>query len=148
MSAGYEYKNIRRHSTVKLVIKAAAALIGLVWLLMFLAAALLVVAENGDTASKADLINWCDSDYYERDYAALYDTLTVFDLYDEDFDHYWEAAEGYRMYTEYRQRVISGDGRRAAELLEQLKKLAESPEFTQNENLLTGFYEDALAYKG
>ena len=132
--------SIRKHSTIKLLLKGVSALIALVWLLMLLSSVILVISENGDNASKADLIRWCDGSYYDRDYAGLYDTLTLYDLYDEDFAHYWEAVDRYQAYAKYKQWTQAGDESKAQRAKEQLQKLAVAPKFPQNSTLLKQLY--------
>ena len=86
-----------------MLLKAAGALLLAALLLLLFGAALAAVVES-DEPSQAELRGWCDGHYYDRDFAGLYELLTLYDLYDREvYGLYWEACEGYLSLTAYRQ---------------------------------------------
>lgn len=63
-----------------------------------------IILELGSEGlTKKEGIRYCDYDYYEKKYGELRDTLQLFKLYDEEYDIYWEIADGYKDYIEYYQ---------------------------------------------
>lgn len=125
----------------------AAVLIGLflIYTLLFTVG---FVAE-GDDVSQAELINWCEDDYYNRDFAHLYGTLTLYDLYgSEDFALYWEAVEGCQAFEAYLQwqraaeMGMEGAREKAEESYALLEDLATDPEFPQNARIFEEFLQN------
>ncbi len=134
-----------------LVLKALAVLLAgvlLVEMLIFTVAS--VSGVDGDVTD-AELISWCEEDYYARDFAGLYDTLTLFDLYGEGFDLYREVTGGYIILQEYEQWLraaeqgMDGAPEKAASALARLEALANAPDHGRNASLLQGFLAKAYA---
>ena len=146
--------NIPHHSTVKLAVKGIIGIFAALMLIVMLVTTLGAVADNDYSVDDVDLINWCDGDYYDRDFASLHETLTLYDLYSEDYALYWEAVNGYdalvrcRQWVKAEEQGISGAGEHVQEALNTLKGLAASPQFPRNAGLLAGMYEQALAIAG
>lgn len=144
-------KNNKPANLPWMILKALAALlIGfiLIYTLIFTVG---FVAEGNDV-SQADLINWCEDDYSDGNYASLYDLLTLYELYNnEDFAIYWEAVEGCQAYQQYRQwhqaakLGMEGAQEKADASYAQLEKLAAAPEFPRNERILEEFLKLAQA---
>ena len=59
----------------------------------------IIDATNSD--NKADLVNACDSYYYDGEYGRLRDYLILYDAFDKEFDKYWEIVDGYADYIQY-----------------------------------------------
>lgn len=71
------------------------------FLILSLLAYFLIAASGGfGDPEDVEMVSWCEDDYVNRDYARLYDTLTLFDLYGDRYDLYWEAVEGYGLYID------------------------------------------------
>jgi len=51
----------------------------------------------------ADVVEICDSYYYEREFAKLRETLILNAAFEDIFDKYWEAVNGYCDYMQYNQ---------------------------------------------
>lgn len=126
---------------------AGAALLLLILLLTVISAIELIV--EGDEPGEAELIGWCEKDYYARDYARLYETLTLYDLYEERYTGYWEAVNAYREACAVEQWVraaqlgIDGAAERAEENLASLRARAAAPQDERNGALLRAFVEQA-----
>ena len=132
---------------IRLAIKTIAAI-----LLLLIAAALLYAAfhtaRNSGKRSLADDISYCDYNYYERDYAALYSTLSLNGQYSEDFDKYWEAVDAYRAYTSAVEwRTALDNGREGAkekydQSVEKLKAIEKNVRFSENLPVIRGYLEE------
>ena len=62
-------------------------------------------------SGKEYYLSRCEEEYLNRDYPQLYDTLYLYDLYDEEYDKYWEivqAYEDYALYQNYKKLVEEG----------------------------------------
>ena len=133
--------------TVKIIL---ALFLGFFLICLLMAAVLGVSLEND--VSMADLVSWCEDDYYDRDYAALYDTLTLYDLYGEEFAPYWEIVQGSILQQEYiqweraAQIGIDGAQEEAALRYTQLQTLAEQPVYPRNAKFLKELSAAAEAY--
>lgn len=135
-------------SLPKLIAKGLTVLL-LGYLLLELFWFSLIAISGLDRGSDVDYISWCADDYARRDYEELYGTLTLFDLYSEEYDLYWEAVNGYNTYLQClqyqnaaRQGMENADTL-ASDALAKLETMAASPQFSQNGPLLQGFL-DAL----
>ena len=104
---------------------------------------------EGDEPGEAELIGWCEKDYYARDYARLYETLTLYNLYEERYTGYWEAVNAYREACAVEQWVraaqlgIDGAAERVEENLASLRTRAAAPQDERNGALLRAFVEQA-----
>lgn len=107
-----------------------------------------LVAE-GDGLSDAELTNWCERSYYEKDYAELYETIALFDLYGDRFAVYREVADAYMIYTEYIQWSRAAENgsqdanERALQKLSELERCVEECEFERNLKILDEFLQKA-----
>lgn len=52
--------------------------------------------------NKADVRRSCDYYYYDKNFGALREMFTLYDLQEEEFDIYREAVKGYDDYQNYR----------------------------------------------
>ena len=141
--------NKEKHAlTLRIGFKAAGAALLLLILLLTIISAVQLIAE-GDEPGEAELIGWCERDYYARDYARLYETLTLYDLYEERYAGYWEAVNAYREACAVEQWVraaqlgIDGTAERAEENLASLRARAAAPQDERNGALLRAFVEQA-----
>ena len=138
----------KRALTLRIGLKAAGAALLLLILLLTVISAVQLIAE-GDEPGEAELIGWCEKDYYARDYARLYETLTLYDLYEERYAGYWEAVNAYREACAMEQWVraaqfgIDGAAERAEENLASLRARAAAPQDERNGALLRAFAEQA-----
>lgn len=138
-------------SYICLIFKTLAVILATFILTEFLIA-IVYTASGADTdISKADAINRCEREYHSRDFARLYDILALYDLYDETYDAYWEAVEGYNTLLCYyqwqkaAQLGIDGAQDKAQELYRTLDVLAQNPTYPQNSKILKGFLEQAAS---
>ena len=141
--------NKEKHAlALRIGLKAAGAALLLLILLLTVISAVQLIAE-GDEPGEAELIGWCERDYYARDYARLYETLTLYDLYEERYTGYWEAVNAYREACAVEQWVraaqlgIDGAAERAEENLASLRARAAAPQDERNGALLRAFVEQA-----
>ena len=141
--------NKEKHTlALRIGLKAAGAALLLLILLLTVISAVQLIAE-GDEPGEAELIGWCERDYYARDYARLYETLTLYDLYEERYAGYWEAVNAYREACAVEQWVraaqlgIDGAAERAEENLASLRARAAAPQDERNGALLRAFAEQA-----
>ncbi len=144
-----KHKQSKTISWAKIALKAAAViLIGFIVFEMYWGT-FQIAAEGENKISDADGINWCEEYYHERDYAQLYDFLTLYDLYEDCYDVYWEAVNGYEAFIQYdqwhkaAQLGIDGAEQEAQSHYKALEDLARNPEFSQNSRILNGFLERA-----
>jgi len=144
---------LKAPSKARLIVKLSAAILAALLLLVLVFSLVSSLAEGGDATSDADYVNWCERDYRARDYARLFETLTLYDLYDQRYDLYWEATEGHETLLLHRQWCAAaaageaGAQQKAEALLGELKEKCEHPRHAENASLLNGFYAqaDALA---
>lgn len=141
--------NKEKHAlALRIGLKAAGAALLLLILLLTVISAVQLIAE-GDEPGEAELIGWCEKDYYARDYARLYETLTLYNLYEERYTGYWEAVNAYREACAVEQWVraaqlgIDGATERAEENLASLRARAAAPQDERNGALLRAFVEQA-----
>ena len=141
--------NKEKHAlALRIGLKAAGAALLLLILLITVISAVQLIAE-GDEPGEAELIGWCERDYYARDYARLYETLTLYNLYEERYTGYWEAVNAYREACAVEQWVraaqlgIDGAAERAEENLASLRARAAAPQDERNGALLRAFAEQA-----
>ena len=141
--------NKEKHTlALRIGLKAAGAALLLLILLLTVISAVQLIAE-GDEPGEAELIGWCERDYYARDYARLYETLTLYNLYEERYTGYWEAVNAYREACAVEQWVraaqlgIDGAAERAEENLASLRARAAAPQDERNGALLRAFVEQA-----
>lgn len=132
---------------VSLIVKTAAAIF-----LVLITTALLYGSFKSftvdDGISMTDSISYCDRSYYAKDYADLYDTLTIFDLYSEDFGKYWEVVDAYSVYTAALEwRTAAENGRegadeKMAQALEKLSEMESNVKFPSNLPIISGFVRE------
>ncbi len=62
-----------------------------------------MVKENAESKTvDTQTVEWLDYNYYQGNYIKMYETLTLYDLYDEElYGMYWEVADGARDYYDY-----------------------------------------------
>ena len=138
----------KRALALRVGLKAAGAALLLLILLLTVISAIELIVE-GDEPGEAELIGWFEKDYYARDYARLYETLTLYDLYEERYTGYWEAVNAYREACAVEQWVraaqlgIDGAAERAEENLASLRARAAAPQDELNGALLRAFVEQA-----
>lgn len=140
-------KDRKKPSVVKLVIKTVLAVFTALFLVLLSLEALSEFTDNivdmeDDIASNIDFCNWR---YYDRNYAALREELTLYNLYSEDFDKYWEIVDGYEIYLrclEYRE--LPDGAEQALEYQQMLERMAADCRFDENRRQLQ-HYIDALA---
>ena len=138
----------KRALALRVGLKAAGAALLLLILLLTVISAIELIVE-GDEPGEAELIGWCEKDYYARDYARLYETLTLYNLYEERYSGYWEAVNAYREVCAVEQWVraaqlgIDGAAERAEENLASLRARAAAPQDERNRTLLRAFVEQA-----
>ena len=96
-------KKEKRPSIIVMAIKTAVAL----FLILVILAGVLALSDeirmNYEYSSKniGKMINYCDRDYYNRDYGRIRETLTLYELYVEEFGKYWEVVNAYEDVVDY-----------------------------------------------
>ena len=87
------------------------------------------------------MINNCNRSYYEKKYGDLRDSLTLWGLYSEEFDKYWEICEAYDIYVQCFEYSELPDGKDKLMLLQaELGNMKEQCRFAENQNRLDQFY--------
>ena len=136
--------------TVVLIVKAiAVVLIGLIAANLLIS--IIFVSSDNHSITQVDKISWCERDYRNRDFAELYEELTLSNLYGEDYDVYWEAVEGYNLlvscyqWREAEQAGVADAHAHAQSALQSLETLAQNSEFSQNSKILADFVSKATA---
>lgn len=106
-----------------------------------------VVFGEYDDNDKADYVNWCNRYYYAKEYGSLLEELQLFNLYDEEFDIYWEITDGYRDYIEYEQwssvtdEELPGSSQKAEEYRQKVIDDVKNCEFEANRERLQEFVD-------
>ena len=142
-------KNARKMpTTAKLVIKTVIAVVlGLFFIFMAIGTVATVAEEYVEYSDDmAAMINTCNRSYYEKDYSELLDSLILWELYQDEFDNYWEVCDAYQELTLCRQYALLEDG--AEQLLLHRGKLLEISVNCRNEdnvNRIQQMYEESLS---
>lgn len=99
--------------------------------------------------SKENMIRQCDEDYYDRDFVNLLWLLKLYDLYEEDYDIYWEAVNAYNDYVSWhawKGALKAGEMPEAiqkeAEARKKVEENARNCNFAKNQRILDGFVEE------
>lgn len=138
---------IKTPSKSKLVIKTIIAVFIAFVLFIFSLTAIYAVSEDfveykDDTAT---MINNCNRSYYEKKYGDLRDSLTLWGLYSEEFDKYWEICEAYDIYVQCFEYSKLPDGKDKLMLLKaELGNMKEQCRFAENQNRLDQFYSEVI----
>ena len=104
---------------------------------------------NVDTYDQAEQIRFLDNYYYEGKYGDVRKLLSLYDLYDDIYDKYWEAADGNLDYLEYRQwkraeaAGVEGSAAQVEQYREKVLANAENCQFSSNQRQLEE-YADAV----
>lgn len=142
-------KQAKAPGIVKLVLKLLAVLLLAILLFQLLGFVVESVSGVDGAPTKADTIEWCEDDYRSRNFPDLYTTLTLYALYDDTYDVYWEAVNGYNTlicYDQWQQAARMGmDGaqEQAQALYDTLSDMAEAPACPENTKLLNRFLQQA-----
>lgn len=130
----------------RIVIKFCA--LGFILLMTILFMVFMVQYTAGEHEAGMNLADQMDAyeDYYrEKNYSKLRDYLQLFDGYDESFDMYWEAVDGYADYMQYIQWSntseddVEGSQEIARIYKEKVIKNAENCKFSENKKQLEGY---------
>lgn len=103
-------KGKKKVSVCFVIIKSVFVLF-MVWTMVTISVhALKSVAEYTDyTYNEAERVKQLDRYYYDGDYASLWKTLLMWRMYDEKYDLYREAADGFTDYQNYLQYKKASD---------------------------------------
>lgn len=141
--------------------KRSNPIVGILWklvLIVFLvgmmfsmipAAMKAIVDYNEEHLNQAETIERCDNYYYDRDFGGLREILTLYDLYTQDYDKYWEAVNGYedyQYYLQYKRAVAAGNTQYeqpAADYRSKVVSNWENCQFSENQKLLEEFAAQA-----
>ena len=134
-------------STEKLVIKTIIAI--LIGGVLFLFSTALIYGLSEDFVDYGDdtaaMINNCNRYYYEKQYGELRDSLTLWGLYSEDFDKYWEICDAYELYIQCYEYAGLPDGHDKLSILQaELGNRSRQCRFAENQNKLEQFHNDVL----
>lgn len=136
---------------VRLTIKAVFVAATVFLLVLYLSGMISVVMDSNPDISKSEGINHCERHYQEKDFGSLQNVLALYDLYDDTYDVYWEAATGYEALIRYYQwheaakQDIEGAQALAENLHQQLETMAQNPAFPKNAHILNEFLQQADA---
>lgn len=132
----------------RFIIKFIVAVFFLISLIQMIFTSIEDAAWEAEYNSKNNMIRQCDEDYYDRDFAGLLWYLKLYDLYDEDYDIYWEIVNAYNDYVSWhawKETLESGEMPEAmqkeAEARQKVEENARNCEFTKNQKILNGFVE-------
>lgn len=132
----------------RFIIKLIVAVFFLLSLFEMFSTAIEDAAWEAEYHSKDHMIRQCDEDYYDRNFAGLLWYLKLYDLYDEDYDMYWEVVNAYNDYVSWhawKGTLEFGEMPEAvqkeAEARQKVEENARNCEFTKNQRILDGFVE-------
>ncbi|MBR5502823.1 MAG: hypothetical protein IKV55_07300 [Oscillospiraceae bacterium] len=140
-------------SLLLIVLKALLAAVGALFLLSVAIYTVTTVATNDGAVTEAESISWCEEEYLERNFAALYDQLDLFELYGESYAVYWEAVDAYRMLALAKQHAAGMEAGlpESAVLyeaaLQQLQAMAKDVQHERNAALLAEFFAEAESFR-
>ena len=140
-------------SLLLIVLKSLLAALGALFLFSLAVYTVNTVATNDFGVTEAESISWCEETYLERDFAALYDELELFELYGENYAVYWESVEAYRLLAlakQHAEGVQAGLPASAAQydaVLAELSAMAAAPQSERNSALLLQFAAEAEAFR-
>ncbi len=101
------------------------------------------IVDETNSKNKADLVNACDTYYYEGEYGELRDYLLLYDAFDETFDKYWEIVDGYADYVQYEQwKATNGADKKVEEYKQKVTSNYQNCQFETNKNVLKKYYEE------
>ena len=137
--------NEKKPSVVLMGLKTVLAALILGVFLLFVAGMAGLIGEQYQWTNKdtARMIDQCNRYYYERDLGGLREILCLNDLYGEEYDVYWEAADANSDYYSWLGFFRAGDTASEQKMFEQIKENAENCSFSQNQKLLDQFVQDA-----
>ena len=130
------------------IIKLIVVVFFLISLYEMISAAIEDAAWEAEYTSKDTMVRQCDERYYDREFSDLLWFLKLYDLYDEDYDIYWEAVNAYNDYISWhawKGTLESGEMPEAvqkeAEARQKVEGNASNCKFTKNQKILDGFVE-------
>lgn len=100
---------------------------------------------NVDTYDQAEQIRQLDTYYYEGKYGDVRELLSLYNLYDDVYDLYWEAADGNLDYLEYQQwkraeaAGVDGSAEQVEQYREKVLTNAENCRFSSNQHQLEAY---------
>lgn len=134
--------NIVAPKTWKIVLKL---ILVVVLTLNSILAAIGIIASIGERYdfTKDDIprmLDQCNELYYKRKFGELKDHLTLYELYDEQFDKYWEICDAYEAYMDH---VIYKNTEEDETLpLERLTEIMNSTKYPDNRKVIEGFISE------
>lgn len=134
----------------KLVLKTLAVLFLLGMLVEIMIFTIGFVAEERRGESAAEIMEWCDGYYYEKEYHELWHNLRLYDAYSPEFDKYWEMVNGYRAYMQYKQWMATPADKmpESVTMTEEYKKKviknAENCKFEENKKQLDAYAKEIV----
>ena len=132
----------KKPSVIKLILKTVLAVSGCIFLFLL---SVLTISDFSDNVvdyedDVASMIDYCNWRYYDRDYGSLRDELTLYNLYSEEFDKYWEIVDCYELYLECLEyRAIPGEKQKAEELQAEMSEMAANCRFEENRRQIESF---------
>ena len=130
------------------IIKRIVAVFFLLSLVQMITEGIEEAAWDARYHSTENMIRQCDEDYYDRDFYGLLWYLKLYDLYDDDYDIYWEAVNAYNDYVRWhawKGTLESGEmpeaTQKETEARQKVEDNARNCEFTKNQKILDGFVE-------
>lgn len=118
---------------IKVIIKALISFNILFGLFAFIVG---YVVDRNDTWESSYTEEMAQEYYEEGRYGYLRMLLHLYDFYDEKFDVYWEAVDGYRDYQEALQYKQSGDEEEKEAIVEKVIGNARKCKFESNQTIL------------
>lgn len=130
----------------RFVIKLIIAFLFLISLYEIITSSIEDVAWDAEYYSKDSMIRRCDEHYYDRDFSELLWYLKLYDLYDDDYDMYWESVNAYNDYLSWhawKGALDSGEmpeaAQKEAEARLKVEENAKNCDFSQTQKILDGF---------
>lgn len=130
----------------RFIIKLVIAFLFLTSLYEMITSAIEDAAWDVEYMSKDSMIRQCDERYYDREFSDLLWFLKLYDLYEEDYDKYWECVNAYNDYLSWhawKGTLESGEMPEAvgkeAEARRKVEENALKCRFSQNQKILDGF---------
>ncbi len=135
--------NNKQPSVLKIVIKSTVLVFILSMMILLMVFTVQYAAGTYDISmSMAEKMDMCEECYRDKNYSKMRDSMQLFDAYEESFDVYWEAVNGYADYMQYLQwsntaeEDVEGSEEMAEYYREKIIKNAENCKFSGNKKQL------------
>lgn len=134
-----------KSSTEKIILKLIIFLLFFLINIYFLKFTFRTVIEETSWNTYSEITKRLDSQIAVGDYNELKTSLYLEKLYTEEYDSYYEIANGYNLLCDYKIWIMSPSNEdKAKETKEKLLELYQNSNFDKNKNVLKSFIDEML----